>query len=37
MTVTDPFCDHDWFRDDATTKQCLRCGGYAPIRGGEGL
>ena len=33
----DPNCDHQWLRDDANTKQCLHCHGYAPVRGdGDG-
>lgn len=29
--IDDPYCDHHWTRDDMTTKQCIRCGKYAPV------
>lgn len=25
-------CDHNWARDDQYTKQCVKCGKYAPIQ-----
>lgn len=30
-----PLCDHRWARDDVRTKQCVRCGTYAPIKDGD--
>jgi hypothetical protein len=35
MTGYTRYCDHSWTRDDAHTKQCVRCGTYAEIREGE--
>lgn len=29
--IDDPYCTHRWARDDANTKQCIRCGAYAPV------
>lgn len=26
-----PGCDHYWTRDDQYTRQCIRCGQYAPV------
>jgi Zn ribbon nucleic-acid-binding protein len=28
-------CNHRWTRDDVRTKQCVRCGAYAPVEGGD--
>lgn len=31
MTVPDYYCDHIWVRDDAHTKQCVKCKTYSHI------
>lgn len=31
----DPYCNHQWMREDMNTKQCVHCHGYAEIEGDE--
>lgn len=31
MTGYDRYCDHQWARDDANSKVCVRCGARAEV------